>query len=301
MAQGKHDIMRTFETFDEFVEYSAGGNNSDKTRKSRFREGGLDNRWDLGAGWEGALKLARTGWEEGTQRMIELRDKLESISSVIMSDQSFKHSDDGSEVDVDAYLEGEPDCFIEFIDELARGFEPQVFKIVVNLGVSSSISADRIEQRGAAVLALVDMLESAGHRCEIEIVKATGSGRGTALWQMRTVLKEAGEPMATDRLAFALVHPATHRRLIFSAEEREPIETRAWYGFGDGKVGGKGRSLDGGYGQPAQITGDKGDVYLPALNYSTRDKQSWLNSDEETAKWIKSQLEKAGVELEPRY
>jgi len=92
------------------------------------------------------------------------------------------------------------------------------------------------------------------------------------------MIKEAGEPIDVDRIAFALAHPGCLRRLGFSIMEQaskkiqKAIDTRSRYG------------------QPAEWKEPEDGIYIG--------KTSLDGSEESRVEWIKQQLADYGITWE---
>jgi len=90
--------------------------------------------------------------------------------------------------------------------------------IMVNAASSAAISADSLARKGAAILTLIDALESAGR--PVEVIVGSYSLKGRRALDVRVTLKRAGQRMSLDALAFAIGSPDFFRRVIFGARER---------------------------------------------------------------------------------
>jgi hypothetical protein len=173
--------------------------------------------WALGASYDDALKLATTGWAEGF-KAVSL--KAQAICKAHGGlDLSPRFAESGDEVDVGLFLADEPECMVEY------PMEPKqrpVVKIVVSASFSGGIAAEEIYNRGAAILAAIDLLEGAGVRVEVDLDMGTETGRRQFI---RTIpLKAANDALDRDKLAFAICHPATLRRLIFRLHEQDGVD-----------------------------------------------------------------------------
>src|SRR5262249_20209749 len=99
---------------------------------------------------------------------------------------------------------------------------------------SSHVDAECIYNRGAAILAAIDPLESAGVRVEVDLDETIEARRGKVF--RRTIpLKAADDPVDRDKLAFAICHPSTLRRLIFRLHEQQG--RKRWEEMGAGTYG----------------------------------------------------------------
>lgn len=262
--------------FDNVTDYTRSAVNDPTDLAERYRRSKTAeqyDRWDYNAGFERAAYLADTGWTEGRDKVAKWADKFrDSITSE--HDETFKRpmftrSFVGSSVNVGRYVAGMPDAMVRRTNVEV---EHSVVHILVNVCASAAISADTYTMRGAAVAALVDLLEFTNRRVRVATVfKVTGTRHHSAA--VYTTIKKPNDPLQMDSLAYALAHPAYFRRLGFSILEQAPSNVRADIHIGDA----------GGYGQVAEVTNDA-DIYIGCLRSET----DWTES--KTRTWIADQL-----------
>jgi hypothetical protein len=218
-----------------------------------------ETHWDLGAGWDGAVRMATTaGWPEGRDRMARA---VQGAADLARFDTTRALDRDvaGAFPHVPLAIAGDPACMIvpADLDTAAR----PIVRVVVNLGRSGETKAGAIANLFGAVLSCVDAVEAAGQSVELTAIRcsagkflAGGPDRrpeGKGALMMRAPLKRAGEPLELDRMAFALAHPAFHRRLLFRFLERHPHAAPLADSYGT--------SID-----PPQ---EPGTIYVPAMTY----------------------------------
>jgi len=272
-------------------------------------------------GWNGtrsfneAVKLALTGWEEGVEKVLKIRDKLEADIRGQIPISRLEFDVSGDFIDMGRYLTGEPENFGFDEDTEFRRDSPigKVIHIVVNIGASSTLDPKVIIARGATIAALISLLEMTGKRCEVDAVTATYSSNGSDnrgaskswyvqlagytfsdMWLTRIRLKEANEPLEISKMVMMLAHPSALRRLVFAAYERAPQEAVDFFQF---------RDTLGWYGVPGNVPNDdescepyerrRGDIYLP-----TQYSPALFYDIKRAKKWIQDQLKVVGVKLE---
>jgi hypothetical protein len=184
---------------------------------------------------------------------------------------------EGEELDIDAYNEGKPECFLVYQDGEEESDGSGVVRILANLTASWNVSAEVLEVRGAALCALVQALEFAGRRCEV----VTGTNQGTM--QVTVTLKRATEPVQMDTLAFALAHAGFYRRLMFSAWETLPKQLLKAAGIYPNR----------GYGHVEALEDVQADITLPGASGND---PAW-QSVESARAWVLKQLREQGVQL----
>lgn len=241
--------------------------------------------WDLGVGYEGAIDLALQGWNQGLEEIESLiGNMIPSIGSRIER-IGWKQDVEPGQLDVAAYLEGQPECWLTPEIEIIAG-QGRLFRIGVNACVSAGVSSRTIQEQGSACAALVQLLEMAGHSTEVTwaIVSnlnylQTDNEDGYTQTEVR--VKDFGESLNMARISFALTHPAMFRRLGFRILETYPAKIRRQFGI----------TKNGGYGKVGQFRDDAGfDIQLNA--------QTWQGGSPEVTKaWIIQQLEQHGVHI----
>lgn len=208
--------------------------------------------WDMGVGYKGAVRLAREGWPEGLELIAPVLARVDELVAHAMPEPQPVYDVVGDAPDVGAYLAGVPENMLT--QEEAEG-RHRLVRLLVNVSASWGVSSATIRARGTLACALADALERAGYRCEIFAVFSTDTRDGKhRSFTVRTLLKRAEEPLCMDRIVFALVHPAFMRRILFRIVEQIPDED-----FRESFIG------NGGYGRPASIVGDKGDVVISEM------------------------------------
>lgn len=270
MAYGKPDHLEYFSCWSDFV---------DKVEKNPHPLASIstppEHRWDLGVGLSGSTKLAREGWPEGEQHIKRLSlDLFDKVSSLIERDFPV-YDIEGSEIDVARYLDGEPECWLRMETHRTEGPGRRIVRLVYNASASAGINADVLLARGAAVAALIELLEFAGIGVELTVVDLATFRLTT---ETRILVKPLEQPLDIPRIAYALAHPAMLRRSLFAISEQFPAHIRA------------GISIPGSYGAPAD-TQEQGDLYF---GKSSLGDVQWSNPIVARA-WIISQLKKQGV------
>jgi len=211
-----------------------------------------------GVDWNGTVALVRRGWPEGAARVRKLADALyERIKPTAPTWMQAAHDVTGAFVDVGVYVTGQPECMMQFVETEAPN--PKPVNLVVSCSCSGGTGGDVIVNRGAAILAAAEALEQRGCCVSIDVENTTT--RDGLYLTLRTRLKRPGEPMDTDALAFALMHPAFLRRLVWAAKESlEDRWARVW-------------ALDGCYGAPTDYPADHcedGTIYFGPVRFDNR-------------------------------
>lgn len=218
--------IQDFASFDDFVTFAAGKGEAWTGSRSSREVGGAD--FSGTRTFDEAVALARFGWHDGLARLTNAMDIIANAC----------HNEPLPYVQMDvagAYpvvplaCAGDPLNMVHLAPSEER-VKP-VLRLAYNTGARGDYGAHEMTNAGAAFLSVVAGLEANGFRCEVVMCptsRKTGGG-DFAKAMHRTVLKRADESLELDRLAFALLHPACHRRLNFSRIERH-AELRAGWG-----------------------------------------------------------------------
>lgn len=180
--------------------------------------------WDLDAGYDGAVNMARNGWIEGAQRA---QDALQAFPSRTPEPDT-RTDVYGFRPHVPRFCAGAPDSMIRHTNVAETG-AGRVLTLAVALDASACTPAECMANFGVAVAQYVNQMETDGTRVEVlGVLVATYAGDWRAA-QVVTV-KSADQPLDLAVLAFAIGHPAMLRRLGFAAIERTPIKPQLNYG-----------------------------------------------------------------------
>jgi hypothetical protein len=219
------------------------------------------------------MHLARHGWPEGLRQVRKQVHIIERFISPKQPRLELTHAVQGPGIlDFDYYQQGRPDSWVvwEPVSD-QHGVSTQIVPIVFNISASSGVSAEILFRRGAAVCALVDILEHSNIRVEIMIAEYAEYGKsGTYCWKV--MLKHSEDVLDMDRVAFALCNASVLRRLMFSmAEQYVP-------------------NLPSGYGSPRSWRED-GAINLDSASLAIRNERDMVP-------WLVGQLANYGIEID---
>lgn len=179
--------------------------------------------WDLNAGYQGALKLAKDGWRDGGA---ELKEMLEALPPITVADD-ICHDVAGFMPDVGRYCAGIPDNMYREAD--GDYGSKAVVSLFVPVNATASVSAKYMRNYGLALARYIDEMEAGGRQVELlaGIVSEVSGKRLAHVW----TVKQAGTQMDYGNIAFAVGHPAVFRRFGFALRERSPVRTDYGYGY----------------------------------------------------------------------
>lgn len=164
----------------------------------------------LGCSWEEAMRLVLEGWQEGVDLM---HDGLQTLIGVNAPGiNRWRNDVAGEQPDIYRTLSGDPRDMKR--RNFSKGNRP-IVHIVVNTAMQAMATDVQTRNYGIAILGLIDFLESRGRRVELDrlgVVTGSFNGRSMQGWKVKT----AEEPADLAAIAFALAHPASHRKLVWS-------------------------------------------------------------------------------------
>lgn len=201
-----------FNSMDEMINHAVEMNNKvNPFLKGKVKKGasGFTGR-KIEGGIEELVKVGKGVWEEGIEKYKEMRKELikrwdteKNIPAEIRRRR--KHKEEGDELDVDKWKEGEEKMWISSERVFMTG--PQNVTLVVEASSPGIVHWERANVRGSLCVALADILEERGYTCDILFVDYCkypyGSGEGEEYMCNSLVLKESGMPIDISSLVNA--------------------------------------------------------------------------------------------------
>lgn len=170
-------------------------------------------KWDLKAGYNGALDMAREGWIDGAKQTQEALKVFTPATPALATRNDFY----GHMPHVPRFCAGAPDNMVRHVRNPNSG-AGTVLTIVITVNAIASTDARCMRNFGLAIAQYVNQMETNGTRCEVigAITSAVSGWRVTHAWRVKSV----DQPLDLAVLAFAVGHPAMFRRLGFALRER---------------------------------------------------------------------------------
>lgn len=176
--------------------------------------GGSTCSWNGNLSYSQALDFAEFGWPDAP--LIE-RIAVPDVQSMIEEDEPIWDVAGGL-LDVPTYLSHTPECFSydEPVQKPAR-----LIRLAVEIGGLQNVSETQLQNRGEAIIAIINSLQLAGHSVELNIVRAWSTNHYDTKPQYSVMVraKDAGQVLDIQRLQFMIGHPAFYRRLLFGISE----------------------------------------------------------------------------------
>ena len=266
-------------TFDNWYDYIALAETGETTmteRASRKEYDDYSSSWTLGSSWENAIELGRFGWQAGTD---QLTDSIKSFESVLPShrvrlETSMDITGPGV-LDFGRWATGHPEAWIvQQETEINDPHAGDIIRIVFNISASSGVESSEMLDKGATIVGLIDLLERSGKRVELDLVHGTRPNNISI--RVRVRVKEANAPIDIERIAFALAHPASFRRIGFSIWEQAAPAAR------------KACSIPGGYGR-CEDWAEPDALYVPSSDMAN------FRDEARRVAWVTEQLTAQGV------
>ena len=244
-----HKASYTYESFDEMLDIASDTSLPDWKSVHDSSCSSVSNAksmdWCRNTSLDEAIQLARFGWKEGADMMsreLELARKSTQFERL----PDYEYDVAGYIPNVPLYVSGSPTHMMSPIGSQTSS-KPTI-EIMVNLSASCGMDAQSMVYKGAGILSLVDKLEDSGLSCHVTCTEYVKEGASFMYWEFP--IKKAGIPMDIDRCAFAIIHPALLRRIMFRMME---LDNDAYEEFSDG------------YGCPADVPHHMrtGKIYFP--------------------------------------
>jgi hypothetical protein len=234
-------IMHRFESIGAFVKQAAkNAVKTESSHRSADRGGGYGDNWHGSKTFQESVDYAlQGGWEPA--ELLEFRhlfDNLEPRLRKFVENQFERGIDQaGFEVNMQAYLDGEPDHMFQWVpaDHMVT---KRALCIIIGHSISAGCTSHDLFIRGQAAVALVRALSLLGYELEIWSEETvSGYGSGNKLFTTLVRLHAAGAVMDEGAVEFAVGNPSWLRRLLFGFQEGQPDAVRRKFGFGTGGYG----------------------------------------------------------------
>lgn len=159
-----------------------------------------------------ALRISDCGWPEGAGLVRDIAlPAVQATTSHLSQNAGWDWDVCGSSYDVGAYLTGLPECWLT----ASVPAQKPVITIGANIVSSGGIPQRVLSMRGAAVVALTMALQTAGYAVRVFAIEGSAPC-GKTVWHRVCLSDDAGGPLDTDRLLFALAHPSSARQLGYA-------------------------------------------------------------------------------------
>lgn len=205
------DYVYTAESWDEFVRDLRDRAVQHAWRGKQSSIKGTES-FTRSRSWEHCIELAERGDKLVTEQVASAAVKV-----TFEAGPTWEYAPVGAFPCIPAYAAGVPEDMFVPLEDGAANSKP-IVRIAVNVVCSAFVEPQDIINRGAAVVALIDKIQSEGQRVEL-IAFCHIEGYRNDRYLMSVTVKRPEEPIDMDRVAFALAHPSMLRRCFFRAIE----------------------------------------------------------------------------------
>lgn len=166
--------------------------------------------------WSGRLNLADAkgmlaeGWTTSRPTLT-----LSGFPGAAVTEQSLTLQTEGAYPDVSAYLSGDSECMVAYVESPTDS--PKYCHICVDVAATANVSAKTMFKRGELILSFIDALEAQGIRTRLEV--CCNVSDYPFIQRTLVSLKDYAEPIDEGLICFALGHPAMFRRIFFGVAD----------------------------------------------------------------------------------
>lgn len=204
---------------------------------------------------ERILHLARHGWEDPVMEAFDVADRAVSMVETEVDMAEPVHAVTGAEVDIGAYMSGEPECMVEYPFQKQSNVG-NVVTMIADVQCSAGVSNRAVMQRGFVIAGLAMALNRLGHQTDLWVSdEYFARTRPNERVIIRTHVKSPNDFIDPARIMFAYAHPGVQRGMGFGLAGGE-------------KTNGYGAALKrASFGPVTSMTQDMpdGTVYMPPV------------------------------------
>ena len=234
-SRGSELYIEQFNSLGEILRHAS-------ENKSPKSSDGNSSSWAGTGSLKDAVALGFKGYDEVRPDVDAQLDELQShIAEHLDVAFQARHSVVGGSVDIARFIQGEPECMIDYVAE-PQSRMGRVVKVMVNMVFSSHVNTADIIKRGVVTVALIDTLHKLGVGVEVWSESPTASqgvDKGDVGSQL-VKLHDSSEMLDINNLMFGVCHPSMLRRIGFSVTEQSKWKHAS-------------KLIQGGYGFPNQL------------------------------------------------
>lgn len=171
-----------------------------------------DKHWYGTNSFEEAVDILVHGDEELYNRTREEIKKLNltKLLGNVSNRVKYENRQYGCIPNVPAYLNGSP---LSMINPEKTELSQKVLNIFLNIRVGGGTEGDKVVKIGSKYLAVIDLLEKAGYRCNLYSGVANEKWESKCLFMVK--VKTDREPFNLKKICFTIANPAMQRRIKF--------------------------------------------------------------------------------------
>lgn len=178
--------------------------------------------------FEDAIHKARYGCPETTEKVLSLSSQLENLDYVnkVVHEQEWRQDVAGAFPLIPAVVAGEPESMIDIVEERTlQDKYGEVVRLYCQVGGHGNWKDHHYLEFGAALTLFIDWLENQNVRVELFAVANLQKVNRKSLksehkyFQSKIKIKDPGQPLDLDRVAFVFSEVGFHRRIFFRLQE----------------------------------------------------------------------------------
>jgi hypothetical protein len=165
------------------------------------------------------IALCKKQWTQGIKMLNDIREKNPELFTPIIEGmrEEFAYDVSGCEVAIGRYLDGEPECMLEYVQQESDK-HGKVVDVYYQFNNSCGVASSDFINYGIAVLCLVDSLESRGFSCNLYAVSLIKDSDVDS--SVTIEIKKAGDTLNIESIIYAF-HTSFFRRHWFAFHERQ--------------------------------------------------------------------------------
>lgn len=198
------DVVETYK-FRNFIDFL--DKNTPKNNYSRNYE---PDNFFCNTTWDESIKLAKYGINNQSKisKIVNSMNMLELVKT-----KDYKLAENGLYVDIGTYLSGEPECWIS---ECYTNKPKKTVKILIHVACTGGVNFKAIENRGAGIVSLIQMLKKQGYIVKINIY----DGTEVSGVKYTYFLNIPSNPLDLQSLTYAISDASLPRRFTFAWLEK---------------------------------------------------------------------------------
>lgn len=180
-----------------------------------------------------ALQFLKYGWDKAIDS-VDIDDAALKMNRDILDEFARTRNTEGSQVDVGAFLAGEPENMYNYQPNITR---KKTVKLIVNFSADCGGGKHKLETRGTTLTAIIDWLEKSGYRVRLDVCDCYcgyGVSRNEG-WCIAFCAKDFDQPLDIGRVSFMIGSSSMLGRILFGIESTSYVSGTV-FGWGYGGV-----------------------------------------------------------------
>jgi len=179
---------------------------------------GYDNpKWSGAYSVKHAVSMSTDGVPELEAKVANFVASIETAPANTIKAFRQVYAEAGCRVDVARYISGREDCMVSKKRTLKNRPNGRLVKIGVSISALCKVKTSCMENRGAAICALITRLETTGYRVQLDVCSPQSISPNQAPTAITTCnIKRFDDQLDLSRLCYCLISPSMFRVLMFA-------------------------------------------------------------------------------------